>query len=50
MYLFQVVNVQVPFLFKHIVDFLNVPGNWLNLDTPQTTIITMATALIIGCE
>ncbi len=46
----QVLNVQVPFLFKYIVDHLNDPNNVLNLSTPSGTIFTVATSLIIGCE
>ncbi|XP_046573628.1 iron-sulfur clusters transporter ABCB7, mitochondrial-like [Haliotis rubra] len=44
----KVMNVQVPFIFKYAVDWLNAPSNWLNLDDPTATIITMATALLIG--
>ncbi|CAH1799586.1 unnamed protein product [Owenia fusiformis] len=44
----KVINVQVPFLFKYAVDFLNDSNNWLNIDNPVGTIITMATALILG--
>ncbi|XP_064627104.1 iron-sulfur clusters transporter ABCB7, mitochondrial-like isoform X2 [Lineus longissimus] len=44
----KILNVQVPFLFKYVVDYLNDPNNILSLATPQNTIITMATALLIG--
>ncbi|KAL3882272.1 hypothetical protein ACJMK2_028634 [Sinanodonta woodiana] len=44
----KVLNVQVPFIFKYIVDFLNQPSNWLNLSEPGSTIMTVATAVIIG--
>nr|QSX72236.1 ATP binding cassette subfamily B member 7 [Halisarca dujardinii] len=41
----KLLNVQVPFFFKYAVDWL---GNPLNFDTPQGTIVTAATALILG--
>ncbi|XP_071112669.1 iron-sulfur clusters transporter ABCB7, mitochondrial-like [Haliotis cracherodii] len=44
----KVMNVQVPFIFKYAVDWLNAPSNWLNLGDPTATIVTMATALLIG--
>ncbi|KAK3578887.1 hypothetical protein CHS0354_010253 [Potamilus streckersoni] len=44
----KVLNVQVPFIFKYAVDFLNQPSNWLNLSEPGSTIMTVATAVIIG--
>lgn len=42
----QVANVGVPFLFKDLVDWLNVGG----FDTPQETIMTFGTALVLGCK
>ena len=48
--MFQVVNIQVPFIFKHLVDHLNDPDNLLNITTPGNTIITVATSLVIGCK
>jgi hypothetical protein len=42
----KLLNVQVPFFFKYAVDYL---GNPVNFNTPQGTIVTMATALILGC-
>jgi len=42
--------VQVPFLFKYLVDYMNNPDNMLNLATPQGTILTVAATLTIGCE
>ena len=47
---FQVVNVQVPFIFKYAVDYLNNSSNWLNMADPTSTILTTATALVIGCK
>ncbi|XP_074649596.1 iron-sulfur clusters transporter ABCB7, mitochondrial-like [Tubulanus polymorphus] len=44
----KVLIIQVPFLFKHIVDYLNNSDNILNLATAQGTVITMATAIIVG--
>jgi ATP-binding cassette subfamily B (MDR/TAP) protein 7 len=41
----KLLNVQVPFFFKYAVDYL---GNPVNFNTPQGTIVTMATALILG--
>lgn len=43
----QLLNVQVPFFFKYAVDYFNkLPS----LATPEGTIITMGTALLLGCE
>ena len=44
----KIVNVQVPFLFKHLVDHLNDPDNILNLASAQGTLITATTALVLG--
>ena len=44
----KVLNVQVPFIFKYTVDYLNDGNNLLNLQTAQGTILTAATALILG--
>lgn len=44
----KVVNVQVPFIFKYAVDYLNNADNWLNLDSPGNTIVTTATAVLIA--
>jgi hypothetical protein len=51
-YIFQILNVQVPFLFKYAVDYLNgISGGLINLSTDApTTIISVATALLIGCK
>jgi len=46
----QVLNVQVPFIFKHLVDHLNDPSEYLTMLTPQNTIITVATALVLACK
>ncbi|XP_078700182.1 iron-sulfur clusters transporter ABCB7, mitochondrial-like isoform X4 [Branchiostoma floridae x Branchiostoma belcheri] len=43
----KLLNVQVPFIFKYAVDYLNQPALF-NLDNPANTIITFATALVIG--
>ena len=43
----QLLNVQVPFFFKYAVDYFNkLPS----LATPEGTIITLGTALLLGCE
>jgi hypothetical protein len=43
-YIFQILNVQVPFLFKYAVDYLNgISGGLINLSTDApTTIISVA--------
>lgn len=44
-------NVMVPFMFKYAVDGLNqMSGNLLNLSDAPSTVATMATAILIGCE
>lgn len=41
----KLVNVQVPFFFKHAVDYFNkLP----DLSTPENTIMTVGTALLLG--
>lgn len=40
-------NVQVPFFFKYAVDHFN---SFPSLSTPEGTIITMGTALLLGCK
>ncbi|KAL4233603.1 ATP-binding cassette sub- B member 7 [Mactra antiquata] len=44
----KVINVQVPFIFKYAVDYLNQSENLLNLNDPASTMVTTATAIIIG--
>ncbi|KAF8774247.1 iron-sulfur clusters transporter ABCB7, mitochondrial-like [Argiope bruennichi] len=45
----KLLNIEVPFLFKYTVDYLNShTGMALNLETAPGTIVTVATALIIG--
>lgn len=58
----KIISVQAPILFKNVLDFLNdntqqheIEGKtghtgkkYLNLDTPQATILTMACTLILG--
>ena len=47
LYFLQVLNIQVPFFFKYAVDHFNsLPP----LTSPQGTIITMGTALLLGCQ
>lgn len=47
----QITNVTVPFMFKYAVDELNqMSGHMLNLSDAPSTVATMATAVLIGCE
>ena len=47
----QMTNVTVPFMFKYAVDELNqMSGHMLNLSDAPSTVATMATAVLIGCE
>lgn len=47
----QITNVTVPFMFKYAVDELNqMSGHMLNLNDAASTVATMATAMLIGCE
>lgn len=46
----QVVNVQVPFIFKYLVDYLNDPNNLINIATAEGTVITMSLTLVLGCK
>jgi hypothetical protein len=48
--IFQVVNVQVPFIFKHGVDYLNDSNNWLHMDDASGTMVTAAVAIMLGCK
>ncbi|GAB1607526.1 ATP-binding cassette sub-family B member 7, mitochondrial-like isoform X1 [Argonauta hians] len=40
--------VQVPFIFKYIIDSLNGSQEYLNMSDAPSTILTISTALIIG--
>lgn len=53
----KIVSVQAPILFKNVLDFLNdntgtgetgTKRKMLNLDTPESTILTMACTIILG--
>ncbi|XP_043211664.1 iron-sulfur clusters transporter ABCB7, mitochondrial-like isoform X2 [Amphibalanus amphitrite] len=45
----KLLNVQVPFIFKSLVDYLNThTGEMLTLAEPVSTVTTYATALVIG--
>lgn len=48
-FLFQLLNISVPFMFKYLVDELN-KGRTLHGDTTQSAVISMVTALLIGCK
>ena len=47
-YPFQLMNVQVPFLFKYAVDFLN--DTPLVISDAETAMVSMATIFILGCK
>ncbi|KAK7107846.1 hypothetical protein V1264_015691 [Littorina saxatilis] len=44
----KVVNVQVPFIFKHGVDYLNNSDNWLHINDASGTMVTAGVAIMIG--
>ena len=45
----KVLNICVPFIFKNAIDQLNlITGSNLNASDPQSTIVTVVTALVIG--
>jgi len=43
----KVLNTTVPFIFKYAVDTLNA-ANTLNLDSPETAVVTLITATLVG--
>ncbi|KAA0190232.1 hypothetical protein HAZT_HAZT007127, partial [Hyalella azteca] len=46
----KLVNVQVPFIFKDAVNFLNdQTGGALGMSTAPEAVLTTATALMLGC-
>lgn len=45
----KVLNVGVPFLFKHAIDTLN-GGGMLGVGSAPETVVTMATTLLVGCK
>ncbi len=47
----KLLNVGVPFLFKHAVDLLNTHlDSPLHLGDPQATITTTVFTILVGCE
>ena len=46
----QLLNVQVPFLFKYAVDFLNNLDSAALVQTAGGTTFTVLTALLLGCK
>jgi len=44
----QVLNVQVPFLFKYTIDYLN--NTPLVISDAETALVSTATVLILGCK
>lgn len=46
----KLINVEVPIIFKHVVDNLNeFTGGALAMTDPTSTIATAVTTLLIGC-
>lgn len=51
LFVLQITNIIVPFMFKYAVDSLNqMSGHMLNLSDAPNTVVTMATAVLIGCK
>lgn len=47
----KLVNVQVPFIFRDSVNYLNDSvGGALDMGTAPEAVMTTATALMLGCE
>ena len=45
----KLLNISVPFVFKHIIDQLNlITGKSLNVSDPQNAIVTVVIALVVG--
>ncbi|XP_003738311.2 ATP-binding cassette sub-family B member 7, mitochondrial [Galendromus occidentalis] len=45
----KLVNISVPFMFKHLIDFLNEnTGNKLNFDSVPSAVASTAFALVVG--
>ncbi len=44
----KLLNITVPFLFKHAVDSLNSINNKLNLNTAQEAVATVTVAVLMG--
>ena len=48
--LFQLMNVQVPFLFKYAIDYLNNLDSAGLVQTAGGTVFTALTAILLGCK
>lgn len=48
-FLFQAINVCVPFIFKYAVDYLGDSSNFLDLSSAPTAIVTVATGSMLIC-
>jgi hypothetical protein len=46
----QLLNIQVPFFFKNIIDQLNVDFSAVSASGIQATVLTVAGTAIIGCS
>jgi ATP-binding cassette subfamily B (MDR/TAP) protein 7 len=46
----KVLNVCVPFIFKHAIDVFNVGATGAALTTAPETVATVGTALLVGCK
>ena len=47
---FQLMNVQVPFLFKYAIDYISNLDSTALVQTAGGTVITVAAALLLGCK
>ena len=46
----QLMNVQVPFLFKYAIDYLNNLDAATLVQASGGTVVTVLTALLLGCK
>ena len=47
----KLINVQVPFIFKDAVNFLNEHcGDALTMNSAPEAVLSTATALVVGCK
>ena len=46
----ELLNIQVPFFFKNIIDQLNVDFSVVTASGVQATVLTVAGTAIIGCR
>lgn len=50
LFFFQLLNVQVPFLFKYAIDYLNNLDSAALVQTAGGTVFSVLTALLLGCK